>query len=408
MNILLISHYAGAPQYGMEYRSYYMAREWVRMGHRVLVVGANYSHLRREQPSVGRETLEGVDYWWLPTCRYEGNGAARVRSMVQFVWQVYRHSRELVNFHPQMVIASSVYTFDFYPCHHIARKTGARLVYEVHDLWPLSPMTIGGYSSRHPFIWLLQRAENYAYRHCDKVVSLLDKALPHMQRHGLNPDRFCCIPNGYTQEEWDDPSSPLPDPHAQLLASLHQQGRIIVGFAGGHTPSTALHVLIEAATEAQTLAPALSIVLVGQGPQKAELMALAQHHHLDNVHFLPPVSKECIPTLLQQFDICYAGGVHSPLHQYGTSFNKVIDYMMAARPVVFSVDEPNSLVQRANCGLQVEAENSQQVCKALLTLASLSPDERKAMGEQGHHYAQQHLEYHTLAQQFINSVIVNQ
>ena len=37
MNILMISHYAGAPQYGMEFRSYYMAREWVKMGYNVRV-----------------------------------------------------------------------------------------------------------------------------------------------------------------------------------------------------------------------------------------------------------------------------------------------------------------------------------------------------------------------------------
>ena len=61
MNILMISHYAGTPQYGMEFRSYYMAREWVRMGHHVMVVGASFSHLRKEQPAVESETLEGID-----------------------------------------------------------------------------------------------------------------------------------------------------------------------------------------------------------------------------------------------------------------------------------------------------------------------------------------------------------
>ena len=60
MNILLISHYAGAPQYGMEFRSYYMAREWVRQGHQVTVVGASFSHLRHHQPPTGEETLEGI------------------------------------------------------------------------------------------------------------------------------------------------------------------------------------------------------------------------------------------------------------------------------------------------------------------------------------------------------------
>ena len=61
MNILMLSHYAGAPQYGMEYRSYYMAREWVNLGHRVLIVGSAFSHLRKQQPAAGRETIDGIE-----------------------------------------------------------------------------------------------------------------------------------------------------------------------------------------------------------------------------------------------------------------------------------------------------------------------------------------------------------
>lgn len=39
MNILLINHYAGSPELGMEFRPYYMAKEWVKAGHQVLIVG---------------------------------------------------------------------------------------------------------------------------------------------------------------------------------------------------------------------------------------------------------------------------------------------------------------------------------------------------------------------------------
>lgn len=46
MNILLINHYAGSPALGMEYRPYYLAREWVRAGHRVQILAADFSHVR--------------------------------------------------------------------------------------------------------------------------------------------------------------------------------------------------------------------------------------------------------------------------------------------------------------------------------------------------------------------------
>ncbi|MCQ2261084.1 MAG: glycosyltransferase family 4 protein [Bacteroidales bacterium] len=482
MNILLISHYAGAPQYGMEFRSYYMAREWVRQGHQVTVVGASFSHLRHHQPPTGEETLEGIHYLWLPTSTYEGNGLARVRTMFQFVAKVFRRSREFAALKPDIVIASSVYTFDLYPCRRIARLAHAKLVYEVHDLWPLSPMIIGGYSKWHPFIWLLQRGENYAYRHCDMVVSIIDKSFPHMQRHGLTPDRFCCIPNGYLPEEWvkngevvngevvnsevvnsevvnsekaaavnsqfttsqkreqnvrkrsvqepaletvakyisvAKPSSlglcraqetstklihnsqvTLPEQHTYTIQGLREQGKIILGFAGGHTQSTAMHIFVQAAKELQNR-PDLAFLLVGDGPQKAELIQLAESLQLSNIQFLPPIPKNAIPLLLTQFDICYAGGVHSILHQYGTSFNKITDYMLAAKPIIFSVDEPDSLVQHVGCGIQVEAENTAQVVQAIEQLTNLSSEQRNIMGMKGHDYAVANLQYPTLAKEFL-------
>ncbi len=404
MNLLMISHYAGGPKYGMEFRSYYMGREWVRMGHRVLIVGATYSHLRKEQPQEGRETLEGVEYLWLPTREYEGNGAGRVLSMVDFVRQTYRHRKELCDFQPDMVIASSVYTFDLYPCRHIARKCHAKLVYEVHDLWPLSPMVIGGYSKWHPFIWLLQRGENYAYRHCDMVVSMLDKSFPHMQRHGLDERRFACVPNGFLQEEWEHVDDiVLPDEHSALFKKLKEEGKIIVGFAGGHTQSTAMDVLINAAEQIRDRDD-IAYVLVGKGPQKEELVAMARAKGLSQVHFLPPVEKRMIPKIVQQFDICYEGGVHSFLHQYGTSANKVIDYMLSGKPIVKSVDEPGSEVERVGCGIQVEAENVEQVAQAIRQLADMSPEQRAAMGAKGRQYALENLNYTTLSKKFIEMV----
>ena len=50
MNILYINHYAGSPQHGMEYRPYYLAREWLQSGHAVHMLAADYSHVRAQQP----------------------------------------------------------------------------------------------------------------------------------------------------------------------------------------------------------------------------------------------------------------------------------------------------------------------------------------------------------------------
>ena len=94
MNILLINHYAGSPGHGMEYRPFYLAREWVRAGHRVQIVAASFSHVRSRQPEVGEaaldETIDGVAYRWLPTPAYASNGIGRVRNIFSFLRQLWR------------------------------------------------------------------------------------------------------------------------------------------------------------------------------------------------------------------------------------------------------------------------------------------------------------------------------
>mgnify|MGYP003312409972 CR=1 FL=1 len=401
----MLSHYAGAPQYGMEFRSYYMAKEWVKQGHNVLIVGASFSHLRKIQPKSGYEEIDGIKYLWLETRTYEGSGMARVITMFQFVFKCYKHIREFVAFKPDMVIASSVYTFDMFPANRIAKKTGAKFVYEVHDLWPLSPMIIGGYSKWHPFIWLLQKGENFAYKHCDKIVSMLDKSFPHMEELGLTKDRFCCVPNGYLKEEWENVDAFfLPAEHRNLFDKLHNNGKLVIGFAGGHTPSTAMGVLIEAANMLKNRTD-LAYVLVGQGPQKEELIELAKSYGLSNVFFLDPVNKKSVPAIVSNFDIGYMGGIHSFLHKYGTSFNKMTDYMLSSKPIIMSVDEPNSVVERIGCGIQVEAENPTLVKIAIEKLSSLSQKQRFEMGNKGKAYAEANLEYGTLAKKFINEVM---
>lgn len=404
MNILLISHYAGSPKYGMEYRSYYMAKEWVKLGHNVMVVGASYSHLRKCQPQVEKEKLEGIDYLWIKTNSYKGNGLGRIFSMFLFVISLYRKIKLFINYKPEIVIASSVYTFDIYPSRKIAKKTSAKLVYEVHDLWPLSPMEIGGYSKYHPFIWLLQRGENYAYKYCHKVISMLDKSYPHMKEHGLEEKKFFCVPNGYLKSEWRNIENKiLPKEYYDLFEKLHSEGKIIIGFAGGHTASTAMKVLIEAANLLNTNVH-LAYVLVGDGPQKKELIQLVNSYKLLDFYFLSPISKSLIPKVVKYFDIGYMGGVHSELHKYGTSFNKMTDYMLSSIPIIMSVDEPSSVIERVGCGIQVEAENPELVRGAILKLISLSKEERLEIGLKGKKYAEKNLEYSILAKRFIDYI----
>lgn len=404
MNILLINHYAGGPKYGMEFRPYYMSREWVRQGHRVVVAGADFSHLRANQPYAGVEIVDGVRYVWLKTPVYQGNGIGRVKNMFVFLWRLYRHRKVICeNFKPDVVIASSTYPFDNYMAYYFAKKYQAKYVYEVHDLWPLSPIELGHMSKYHPFIMLVQMAENFAYAHVDKVVSLLPCAEQHMREHGLPKGKFLHIPNGICKEEWDNVQEKIPQEHRVLLEQLKKKGFFLLGFAGGHAISNALIYLLQAAEKISDEKAA--VILVGKGMEKENLMEYAKEHNLSNIYFLPPVNKETVPDLLAYMDALYIGWNKQSLYRFGVSPNKVFDYMMAGKPILHSIEAGNDLVSEAECGVSVAAENPVAIAKGIKQLMSLSEDKRQKLGNNGRSFVVKNHDYRVLAEKFLSDVM---
>ena len=403
MRILLINHYAGSPEHGMEYRPFYLGREWVRAGHAVRIVAASHSHLRARQPAgsaaIETGTVDGVAYDWLRTPRYSGNGVRRVANMLAFVAGLARARRRYVDFAPDAVIASSTYPWDIYPAASIARAAGARLVFEVHDLWPLSPMVLGPMSPRHPFIVSLQWAEDYACRHADQVVSLLPHADRHLVTRGMDPAKFSCVPNGIDVSEWDRADAVLPEALARALADLRRSCRLVVGYAGGHGVSNALDGLLAAAGQLE--AHRIGVLLVGAGPEKARLMARARRAGLALTVFADPIPKASVPALLRSVDVLFHALSPSPLYAYGISPNKLMDYMAAGRPVVQAVDAGNDVVAQARCGLTVRPGDPDAIVQGVLRLAGLEASERDAMGRRGREHVLAHFDYRVLAQRFI-------
>ena len=401
MRILLINQYAGSTKHGMEYRPYYLAREWVRQGHHVEIVAGTPSHVRSKEPEpetsgrLSSEVLDGICYWWIRLPAYSGNGPKRAINIFSFVgWLMVYGARFARECKPDVVIASSTHPLDTVAARMIARRSGAKLVFELHDLWPLSPIELGGMSPGHPFIRVMQWAENFTYRHVDHVISMLPNALGHMREHGLPEGRFSYVPNGISLDEWSDAPVALPEEHARSLKELREQGAFVVMYAGAHGVANALDAYVRAASELRDT-PA-RLVLVGQGPEKPALQQLAQEVGVENVLFLPHVPKAAVPTLLREADLLYIGLKRCSLFRFGISPNKLMDYMMAGKPVIQAIEAGNNIVVDAECGIAVIPEDPHAIAEAVRDMAGRSPEERARLGENGRRYVLANHEYQTL------------
>jgi len=407
MNILLINHYAGSPIFGMEHRPYYMAREWIKAGHAVTIVASSFAHTRHTNPEtsgpITRKEIDGIHYVWLRTPVYHGNNLGRVINMATFVLMLYRHLPDLTkNCPPDVVIASSTYPLDFYPARWIAHRFKARLAFEIHDLWPLTLKELGGMSRFNPFIAIMQAAEDAWCRDCDVAVSILPFTYRYLRTRGLSPEKFVHVPNGIDIDEWTKASSPLPAEHQSFLDRERGGGRFIVGYAGAHGKANVLDVLVDAA--ALLKEHPIDLVLVGAGPERERLMARAEQQGLANLHFLNSVPKAAIPVWLGEMDCLYMGLQHSPLYAFGVSPNKLFDYMMSGRPIVYAISSGNDSVQDAGCGVTVRAEDPRAVADGILKLYRASLDDRLAMGRRGREYILARHTYPQLAARFLDAL----
>ena len=403
MNILLINHYAGSPEMGMEFRPYYLSREWVKMGHQVFIIAGDHSHLRVKNPNVSqdmqKQNIDGITYYWLKTGMYKGNGVKRALTMFRFCRKLLSWKDWIIkNLRPDVVISSSTYPIDSIPASRIAKGAGAKYIHEVHDMWPSTLTEIGGMSKHNPFVMLMQFGENFAYRHADAVVSLPKYAEDYMRLHGLAEGKFHYVPNGIVLEEWEKPEK-IPNEHLLIFQKLKAQGKFIVGFFGSHTSSYGLKSLLQAAKQAKQ-AP-LHFVLVGDGMEKKDFIRYAEVNELQNVSFLPPIDKSAIPSLTQWFDGIYIGGKDSPLFRFGICMNKMFDSMMAAKPIIFAVDAPPTPVTESECGIVVKPEDVKGIADAVRTLMAMSPEERDAMGQRGRKEVLEKYNYPALAREFV-------
>ena len=395
--IWFVNQYAGSPAHGMEFRHYELGRELASQGHTVVIISGSYSHLFSRQPTTtgtySMDEVGGLMYCWVKVPSYRrAISIRRVVNMLVFMLRLYRLPvRRLPA--PDVIVVSSPSLFPILPAERWSRRFGARLVFEVRDIWPLTLQELGGLSRRHPLIIAMSWFERRAYRVADAVVSVLPEAGAHLRSQGMAPGRLTIIPNGVSPDALIEPRTPAP---AKVQAAVARHG-FTVGFVGTLGSANALEALIGAA---RLLAgDDVGFVIVGQGSEEAHLRALAAD--LGNVTFLGPVEKGDVPATLRCFDVCYVGYHRSPLYRLGISPNKVFDYMAAARPIILAAAAANDPVSDGRCGRTVEPDDPAALAQAIRALMSATPAERARLGASGRAFVERVHSYKRLTAHYL-------
>ena len=396
-NILIINQYAGSPKHGMGFRSYYLAKEFLRYQYDLTIISSSYSHLFFKLPHVKKtftkEQIEDINFWWIKTSRYSrSQSLGRIWNMFIFFIKLFFFPTRKIN-RPDFIIISSLSIFPIINAYLFSKRFNAKLIFEVRDLWPQTLIELSEEKHYGFIIRLMASFERFAYKKADYVVSLLPNSKSYMVAKGLLEKKFRYIPNGIeTLSE-----------HQVLDENIIKQlpkGKFIIGYTGTIGLANALDPLIESAIKVREHKK-IHFIFVGNGSNKIQLEKKVCVNNLENVTFINAIDKDQIYALIEYFDVCYLGWHNILIYKFGISANKLFDYMYAGKPILHAYSGTENIVKIANAGISCEAYNVDEIVDSIYKFLEMSKNEMRKMGQNGKNYVLKYHTYEHLAKKYI-------
>jgi glycosyltransferase involved in cell wall biosynthesis len=346
MRVAYICMDPGVPVFGSKGCSVHVqeiARALIRRGARVDLFA---SRLEGAPP----EELEGVDVHELPLA---GKGGTAERERAQ------REANQALTKALQGRAYDLVYERYSLWCHagiDFARRRSIGSVLEVNA--PLIEE-----QAAHRSLVDREGAEAVArhlFRGASAVVCVSEEVARHVKSLGGPTERVHVVPNGVSAERF-----------AQFApALLPTNGSFTVGFVGTLKPWHGLNHLIEAFDGLSRRVPHVRLLMVGHGPERAELERVCASRGLDGkVHWTGAVAPREVPGLLRSMDVAVAP--YPATDRFYFSPLKVLEYMAAGLPVVASdVGQIGQVLEDGKTGLLVPPGDAAALCQAVYRLWS--------------------------------------
>ncbi len=392
MHILIIHQAFAALDEPGGTRHHEMARHLTRMGHRVTVIASPVSYIT----GAARQAR-------IPWVKHQdgGEGVTILRAYTypqlhkSFVHRVFSFFSFMVSSlfiglsvkDVDLIWGTSPPIFQGITAWMLARLKGAKFLFEIRDLWPAFAIAVGVLTNP-VLIKASQWLEKFLYMRADQLMVNSPGFLDHIQKRG--GENIALIPNGADTNMFD------PTNGGEDFRQSHRlENQFIALYAGAHGMSNDLDVVLDTADLLRDRSD-ITIILLGDGKEKPNLIRRATKLKLENLLFLPPVPKEDMRLALAAADACIA--ILKPIELYKTVYpNKVFDYMAAGRATVLAIDGViRQVVEDAGAGTFVPPGNSQVLAAAIRELAD-HPDKTRGMGQAGRAYLEEHFNRDALA-----------
>lgn len=393
-----VSKYAALPAAGRGgTRAFLIMRELARAGHRAVMLISDSNHLTEVPRLPGPhllETVEGVDVHWIRTRKFTGaKSIGRILSWLDFELRLFLFPKRGLP-RPDVVIVSSLSLLTIFNGLWLKFRYRCRLVFEVRDIWPLTIIEEGGFSPYNPLVMGLAAVERLAYRNADVIVGTMPNLAAHVSEVAPLHAPVHCVPFGVDVDMIKN-ARPLPPTWVQEHIP---PGKFVVCHAGTIGITNALDTLFDCARAMRERSD-VHFLILGEGGLKPHYEALTAD--LPNVSFAGAVAKDQVGAALEACDLLYFSVHVSKVWNYGLSLNKVIDYMLAGKPIVASYSGYPTMVDEAGAGTALPAGDPAALETEIVRYAEMEPEARRAIGQAGRDWLWRNRQYRDLAELYL-------
>lgn len=380
MKIWIINHNAIPPKYGALVRHYYFGRHLYHQGDKVTIFTSSKIHnkninLCKRGEDFVEEIIDGIQYVYLRSRNYSGNGLDRIINMLQFAWKAGKVDRTFSK--PDLIYASSPDIFAAITAQRMAKRLHTPFVLEVRDLWPESIVGVKKLSPNNPIIRFLYKMEKKLYIKANKIIFTMPGGAKYICDKGWQKEvdlqKVLSINNGVDLAEFNENAEKFRMEDEDLLSDQFK-----VVYCGTIRKANDLGKLLDAAKviKEKTDAPILFLIY-GDGSERSKLEERSRKEGLP-IRFKGNVDKKYIPYILKHADLNILNYIDiDVIEKYGSSSNKLFEYIASGKPILSNRLLMNDLICENQLGNARNFESPEEYANEILTYFHLDPKRKE-------------------------------
>lgn len=372
MNIWIINHYATPPCISGLVRHYYFSKYLTMWGHNVKIFTASAIHntdinIVDDELFYKEEKYDDVEYTFLKTSSYSGNGFLRIKNMLEFTKKVRKISRYFEK--PDIIYTSSPDLLTAHAALKLGKKLKVPVITEIRDLWPLSIVSINGISNGNPMIKMLYYLEKRIYLKSDSIIHTMPCWYNYIVDQGWNDaiskDKAYYINNGVDIKEYEQNVKKYPCTDS----TMNDINIFKIVYAGSLRKAYRLIELVKLAKEIAIRGHKdIVFVFYGDGPEKETLQNYCKNYNVNNVYFKGKVEKKYIPGILAKSDINFISFSDGRIKNYGNSNNKLFEYLASGKPIISNLYFEGDIIEANNVGFNIGWDNIDKMIDVIIKL----------------------------------------